>query len=953
MKQLFVFILLIFGVYAAKAQTTFTVSGIIQDTMNVKAVPYASVSLIRKSDSVLHRFTRSNDKGQFQLNTRDAGTYLLLIGHNQFVDYVDEITLNAQQSQVNLGTIPLFQRGQLLKEVIIKNAAAIRIKGDTLEYLADSFKVRQGAMVEDLLKVMPGIQVNKKGEITAMGEKVEKVLVDGEEFFGDDPTVATQNIQSKVVDKVQVFDKKSDQAQFTGFDDGQTEKTINLKLKDNMNRGLFGKIEAGGGVNDRWNNQVLVNSFKNKRQISAYGLMSSNGKTGLGWEDRNAFSGGEGGGMQMDEDGGFVWNMSSGDDDDNFGRGVPEGITKAWTGGARYANKWNDNKHTFNTNYSFGRVNQERSENSLTENLYPNNRFYTYDTTRSFNSRNTHRLSSRYTWTPDTLTNIIFNVNARLSTIENETFNSTLNATEEGGFVLNSSVRNNTTQSTTSRISNNLTINRKLNKVGRTISLNASYVHSDNEGDGFLEGLNGFNTGQISIDTLDQKKEQSQITNTLNADLSYTEPLTKKLLLKTTYAYGIDGNFSKKSTLEKAAPDETLYQNRIDSLSSDFNSIIQSHTVGGELKWVEKKYNLTIGSRFRYSIFNQDDLVRNIAYDYGRWNIFPTLRFNYKFDQFSRLQFSYNGSTRQPSISQLQPVQDNSNPLSLTLGNPNLKIGFSQNINASYFNYKVISSRSIYAGVNFSNTFNNISLSRFVDEFGRTISQYININGGYNGSLWGGLYTRIPKTNINGKLNVSGNFNHTPNEINAVRSVTNTLSLTFTPGINYSLDEKLYLDLDLGTLFTNTQTTIPNGRDIRFLSFVPSASVTWTLPKNFEISTDADYQYNPPVGPYATPFSRLLWNGSLSYRMLDNKNLTWRFSVNDILRQNRGYERTTTANFNQERNFMTLTRFWMVSMIWNFNDGPMAAAQQGNSGGRRMPGMPRGMRSGGSRRMGR
>lgn len=210
MKKLLFYVLAFLGLaLSTSAQSTYSIRGSIQDTMNLKAVPYASVSLIRKADSVLHRFTRSNEKGQFQFNTTEAGNYLLLVGHNQFVDYVDDIVLSEKNTNIDLGNIALFQRGQLLKEVIIKNAAAIRIKGDTLEYLADSFKVRQGAMVEDLLKVMPGIQVNKKGEITAMGEKVEKVLVDGEEFFGDDPTVATQNIQSKVVDKVQVFDKKA------------------------------------------------------------------------------------------------------------------------------------------------------------------------------------------------------------------------------------------------------------------------------------------------------------------------------------------------------------------------------------------------------------------------------------------------------------------------------------------------------------------------------------------------------------------------------------------------------------------------------------------------------------------------------------------------------------------------------------------------------------------------
>ena len=246
----------------------YTITGKLQDSMNVKPVVFGSVSIISKSDSILKTFGRTNQKGEFSLNVKQPGKYILLIAHNTFVDYVEDIEILESDRDKNLGTINMFQRGQLLKEVFIKNSAAIKIKGDTLEFLADSFKVKEGAMVEDLLKVMPGIQVNKNGEITAMGEKVEKVLVDGEEFFGDDPTVATQNIQSKVVEKVQVFDKKSDQAAFTGFDDGEEQKTINLKLKKDMNKGAFGKVELGGGWEDRWKNQAMINAFKDKRQFS-------------------------------------------------------------------------------------------------------------------------------------------------------------------------------------------------------------------------------------------------------------------------------------------------------------------------------------------------------------------------------------------------------------------------------------------------------------------------------------------------------------------------------------------------------------------------------------------------------------------------------------------------------------------------------------------------------------
>ena len=946
-RTLLLLLALLFACSGLSAQI-YTVSGKVQDTMNVKPVVFASVSLIRKSDSVLITHGRTNQQGQFNLKTAQSGPYILLIAHAMYVDYVEDVTLAPGETKREMGTLNLFQRGQLLREIIIKNAAAVKIKGDTLEFLADSFKVKQGAMVEDLLKVMPGIQVNKNGEITAMGEKVEKVLVDGEEFFGDDPTVATQNIQSAVVEKVQVFDKKSDQAAFTGFDDGEEQKTINLKLKKDMNKGVFGKVELNGSTDDRWKNQGMINSFRNKRQMSAYALMSSNGETGLGWEDRNTYTG-SGGGMQMDEDGGFMWNFSSDDDEPGFGRGSPEGITKAWTGGARYANKWNESEHQFNMNYSFGRINRSLSEFKNTENLFPGNSYLTRDSSNSFSSRNTHRISAKYTWSPDTNTSIIYNLNTRLSFNESNSYNSTRNVTNSEQPI-SQSTRSNTNQSTTTRVSNNVVVNRKLKKPGRTISLNSSYVYSQNTADGALLGGNVYQVGGNPLqENLDQQKVQDQLTGYFNADLTYTEPLSKKFLMKVSYGYSSDMSRTEKSTLVDLQPGGTQYDTRIDSLSSDFNSVVGGHTVGAELKLNEKKYNATVGTRVRYSTFNQDDLVRNLAYDYNRVNLFPTLRFNYKFDQFSRLQFNYSGQTRQPSITQLQPVQDNSNPLEIYVGNPNLKIGYNQNFMLNFFNYKVLSSRSIYAGVNFANSFNNIALNRSFDALGRTVNQYVNLRGGYNATMWGGLQAKIPKTNFTGKINLNGNLNHSPNIFNNVEGITNTWSITTTPGLDYALDDKINASLDIGLMYNNSKSTIQTTRDIRFFSFVPSASFSWSLPWNLQFETDADYQYNPPVGPYATSFSRLIWNGSLSYRMLEKKNLEWRISINDALNQNRGYERSTTNNFNTERFFMTLGRYWMAGLVWTFNTGPMANAQQGKTGMPRAPRGSRGPRGGGMR----
>jgi hypothetical protein len=931
MKKILLFVFVILLISSTGFAQTNGLLGRVYDSTNVKPIVFATVSIIRKSDSMLVKHARTNQQGRFSISGLKADTFILLIAHNSYIDFVDEIILTEKDAVKDLGDYNMIQRGQVLREVIIKNTAGIKIKGDTLEYLADSFKVRQGAMVEDLLKVLPGIQVNKKGEITAQGEKVEKVLVDGEEFFGDDPTVATQNIQSKVVEKVQVFDKKSDQAAFTGFDDGQEEKTINLKLKDNMNKGQFGKVELGAGLDDRWQNQAMVNSFKNKRQMSLYGLMSSNGKTGLGWEDKNKYTG-DGGNMMMDDDGGFMWNFyDSGDDGGNFGNGIPEGLTKAWVGGVHYADKWNENKEHLNTNYSFGRINRTKNENSKTENLFPGRNYQSLDNSNSFSSRNTHRLTGKYDFAIDSSLTIIYNMSGRLAFIDGSNFSKTQNTTYNE-VPISSRMTNKSDQSVTSNINNQATINKKLKKTGRTISFNASFNYNYNHADGTIEGENGYVVSGTSVqEMIDQKKKDDFVANVLSSDLTYTEPLSKKVLLKLSYGITSDNSHSSKTT--KVKPTGSIdYSDRVDSLSSDFSSDIFSQTAGLEFKYNEKKYNVTLGSKARYSMFKQMDLVRNRRYDYNRVNLFPTLRFNYKFDQFRRFTFSYSGSTKQPNISQIQPVQDNSNPLNIIIGNPNLKMGYNQNININYFSYKVLSSRSLYAGIMFTNSFNNIATNRTLDEFGRTINRYVNLNGGYNASLWGGINTKIPKTPIDGKMNVSGSFAHTPTIINNLEGNSNSFSITLTPGLSYSKEDKMYLSLDLGTIYTNTQNNLQTSRDITFFSFAPSASMNFYLPKNIEIGTDADYLYNPPVGPYANSFDRFIWNGYIAYKMLKSKTLEWRASMNDILNQNKGYERSTTANYNTERYFQTLGRYWMIGMVWNFNTGPLATSQKGMGG---------------------
>ena len=280
---------LLFAIVSCTVAQKATIKGAVSDTSNKESLSNAVVSVLRAKDSVLLKFTRTDSKGRFSLGHLPAGNVIVLVTYPKYADYVEQVTL-ADSSSLNLEKVSMILKAKLLEEFVVKQkVSAIKVKGDTTEFTADSFHTQANATVEELLKKLPGIQIDKNGKITAQGESVQKVLVDGEEFFGDDPTLVTQNLRADMIDKVQVYDKKSDQAAFTGIDDGVKNKTINLKLKDNKKNGYFGKAEVGGGTDGYYNEQLMFNYFKKKMKFSAYGIFSNTGKTGLNWNERDKY----------------------------------------------------------------------------------------------------------------------------------------------------------------------------------------------------------------------------------------------------------------------------------------------------------------------------------------------------------------------------------------------------------------------------------------------------------------------------------------------------------------------------------------------------------------------------------------------------------------------------------------------------------------------------------------
>ncbi|MGH2624561.1 MAG: carboxypeptidase-like regulatory domain-containing protein, partial [Sphingobacterium sp.] len=345
---------------------------IIDETDNTK-LTNATVMLLQAKDSILVDFTRVNQDGKFSINNPDTANYLLLVSYPKFGDYYQEIEKGSGNKQ--LGKISLQSTANLIEEVLITGKIPVVIKGDTVEYDASSFTTEKNAKVEDLLKVLPGISVDATGKITAQGKTVEKVLVDGEEFFGDDPTLVTRNIRSDMVDKVQVYEKKSEESERTGVDDGQRVQTIDLKLKEDAKKGVFGKLEGAGGMDDNsgyYLGKAAVNKFNGSQKIGAYVLGSNDGNVSLNWEEEEKFnmSTMESG---MTDDGGYYFYSNR----DEFSYWNGKGQPRAISTGISFMDAWKEKKHKLNLSYKYAKIqndilestiNQTPSENGLISN---------------------------------------------------------------------------------------------------------------------------------------------------------------------------------------------------------------------------------------------------------------------------------------------------------------------------------------------------------------------------------------------------------------------------------------------------------------------------------------------------------------------------------------------------------------------------------------------------------
>ena len=899
------------------AQLT-TLSGTVNDTTEKKPLAMASVNILRAKDSVLVKTVRTSSKGTFAVSNIPAGNYIIMVSYPQYADFTDKLMLSSEPSTL---TIALDTKAHLLKEVIVKNTvSAIRVKGDTTEYKADSFYVTPNADVQELLKKMPGIQVNAKGEITAQGEKVNKVLVDGEEFFSDDPAVVTKNLRADVVDKVQVFDKKSDQAVFTGIDDGQKSKTINLQLKEDKKNGYFGKAEAGSNFNQFGNGKLMTNAFKGKRKIAGYVTTDNTKFDNLNWDEAQNY--GDGSGMITEfGDGGMSMIMTtSGDGDEGGSTGFPN----QQSAGATFSNKFE--KGSVNTSAQYNRLLVNGITGSYSKTILPTSSIVNNTQSTQRSEKKKYKLNTTDQWGTDSTG--LFKLTLKAASVVSENTNSFSGGSyiPETGAQLNGTARTTSNNTTDKTLSGSLSYRLRFAKKGRTISVNSDFNFGDKAQSGLLNAHNdyfGASNVVVKSETIAQNKELAQVTSATSINGVYTEPLGKNSFLILNYKIGIAGNNSERNTFDAKAGQQQI---KVDSLSNHFKFNTVNNSGNISYRYAVKKVNFNIGTGIGAASYSLFDYATNASRTVRFTNFIPSATFNFTPKQQKKFVLSYLGTTQNPTLLQIQPIIDNTDPLNISVGNANLRQSFTNKFSFNFNSFKVMKSKYIQFSGSFSNTNDAIATASTIDAFGKSINQYINVDGNYNYGA-GFYYDFELFKGINFGVNTGINGGRYNNIVNGIKNANDNTSTRLGMQLSYWGDKKVNFWSSFTASNNKTVSSIRPGASTNYWSYNNNSNFQFKFKKAkfyIDLSTDITvYQKSA-----AFPSQRNIYLVHPSLRKVISKNDKWeaKLMVYDVFNQNQFVDRNISSNFISETTNNGIRRYALFSIIYNFskNGKPMS-----------------------------
>ncbi|MBD0331733.1 MAG: TonB-dependent receptor family protein, partial [Chitinophagaceae bacterium] len=821
---------------------------------------------------------------------------------------------------VDFGLINIGSDFKTLKEVIVTSEVPVQINGDTLAFKAHAFKTKPNATVEDLLKKMPGMTVDKDGTVRAQGENVQKVYVDGKEFFNNDPKLATKNLTADMVDQVEVFDDMSEQAKFNRIDDGSRTKAINLKLKKEKKKGIFGKAYAGYGNEEHYDAGITANFFKGASQASV--IAKANNVNNIGFTIPDMIGmfgpGGKMNGMDLSKSDGRsgmqILPMSGGNFSGfNVGSTGGSGLTTSSSAGFNYRDTWS-NHFDFNGSYFFNQANAENLRTSYRQ------IFLSSDTTQindqqsaSQNTNNNNRLNFNLIYTIDSLNSLIYSPNINFQNSETMSDDTTAFFVDAFSSLteINESRTVNNSKGEGLNWNNNLIWRKKFSRVGRTFSVNLLNTTTDNERNSFYRINSKFRNSNYKNDVENE-------TRNYGATLSLTEPVGRDKILEFNYSYNKNKNVQNRETFNfnNSSGEYDLLN---DSLTNRFENITQLHRVGSNFRISRKKYNFQIGVSVQHTDRENNNFTKNENFSDKYTNIVPNASINYQFAKSRNLRFTYRSRTRLPTVNQLQDVVDVSRFPYISRGNPGLKQEFTNNFSLNYTFFDLIRFRNVFALLSFSNTGNKIANSTKNLGTGVQETMPVNIDGAFNAI--GNFNIGFPiKKMKSGTFNTGTHiqYNRDVNLVDSEKNYIRSLTLGEDLRMNYSYKERLDLGITAGVYYTSAQYSIQKNYNASYYTQNYSADITYMLPKSFLLSTDLDFNVNTGKTD-AFDQNFFMWNASFAKQMLKNKRGELKLSIFDILDQNKSITRNVAENYVEDVQNKVLNRFFMMTFTYNIN----------------------------------
>lgn len=921
MKNRFYILLLFVGVlmpFVSQAQRV-TIRGVVRDAIDREALPRVSVRLLTAKDSTYVTGTTGDNNGNFTLQPVAQGRYIAQFSFLGYQTQCVNVAPEQGRTRYDMGEILLSTGDILLAEAtVVGKAPEVVVKEDTVEFNADSYKTQPSAVVEDLLKRLPGVEVDETGKITANGKEVTKILLDGKEFFSDDPKVASKNIPVEMVQKLQVVDRKSDLARITGVDDGEEETVINLTIKPGMNQGWFGEIQGGYGYRllnnpdgaspHRYQGGAMVNYIKDDDQFTL--IANSNNVNSMGFTDQ-----GQGRFRRWGGNNGIATSHSLGV---NFNVGNQEIFR---VGG--------DVMYSYNDRDT--RKRSDRQDFFSDSTAYSDNKSDSRDIGQQINAR------FRIQWNPDSLNT--FEFRPRLSLNINDSRRSEWSnafAGDANRTAVNSSFNSNDSHGVSVDASGELIYNRQLtSKPGRSISVHARYNFSNTRETGTSLDRTMY---YLLRDTseLAQESDDHSWSNGYSARLTYTEPIGKpEKGMFLTFALRSQGNFRDADKYTYTADEEGIYPTTPDTAYSNvFRNVNITNSAQIGFRHVTRSLNYNVGLSFEPTTTSSQDLLKpqNNIPTYTVYNWAPFLWLTYKVDKQTSLRVFYNGRTEQPTIAQMQPVPDISNPLNIVVGNPDLDPSFTHRLRVRFSDYDTNSQRSIMAHLRANYTMNSIiSATEFDNQTGGRVTTYENVDGVWNvnGMFMITLPFRDKRWQFNNftRLGVSSSVGKNNGELNRANQFTagESLSLAF---------RSTYFDTELRGKY-NLQyltNTVQTGNNRTIHSYGGTYSFTVNLP--FGLSLGSDISYTGNQG-YSDGYNEevWMWNAQISYSFLKGKNATIMLKGVDLLDMSSNIQRTVTGNYMEDVDYNTLGRYCMLSFSYRFNtfgkDRPQMRNQYG------------------------